>query len=221
MMNPFIERHQDSISGVLSCFDRVVITGTLPDICHAGAMGGYLGYRKIRLFDYPRWAEPLREELRENAERLAAEAGLKIEFIRKLKAFRKEARIKEILAERGDHPGPVHLFSAMESCLSYQPWHDKSTHRTFLKPSSGKCLHYYFYFIWGFRVVSTRLGAKPRQTWAPAISENSACAYASEDWLGCAKMARTRLGSGIARDLKTCRTGCGTSFIRKKTCVGV
>jgi hypothetical protein len=146
-MNPFIERHQDSISGVLSCFDRVVITGTLPDICHAGAMGGYLGYLKIRLFDYPRWAEPLREELRENAVRLAAETGLKIEFIRKLKAFRKEARIKEILAARGDHPGLVHIFSAMESCSSYQPWHDKSTHRTFLKPTSGKCLHYYFYFI--------------------------------------------------------------------------
>lgn len=146
-MNPFIERHQDKISGVLSCFDRVVITGTLPDICHAEAMGGYLGYHKIRLFDYPRWAEPLREELRENAERLAAEAGLQIEFIRKLKAFRKEVRIQEILAKRGDQPGLVHIFSAMEACSSYQPWHDKSTHRTFLRPCSGKCLHYYFYFI--------------------------------------------------------------------------
>jgi hypothetical protein len=146
-MNPFVERHQDNISGTLSCFDRVVITGTLPDICHAKAMGGFLGYHKIRIFDYPRWAEPLREELRENAERLAADAGLQIEFIRKLKVFRKEARIKEILAERGDHPGLVHIFSAMESCSSYQPWHDKSTHRTFLKPTSGKCLHYYFYFI--------------------------------------------------------------------------
>jgi hypothetical protein len=28
-----------------------------------------------------------------------------------------------------------------------QPWHDKQTHRTFLKPDQGKCLHYYFYFI--------------------------------------------------------------------------
>jgi len=146
-MNPFVERHQADISGVLSCFDRVVITGTLPEICHAKAMGGYLGYRKTRLFDYPRWAEPLREELRENAERLAAEAGLEIEFIRKLKAFRKEARIKQILAERGEHPGLVHIFSAMESCSSYRPWHDKSTHHTFLKPTTGKCLHYYFYFI--------------------------------------------------------------------------
>jgi hypothetical protein len=37
-MNPFVERHRDKISGVLSCFDRVVITGTLPDIGYAGAI---------------------------------------------------------------------------------------------------------------------------------------------------------------------------------------
>ena len=146
-MNAFVERHQASISSTLACFDRVVITGTLPDICHPRAMAGFLDYHQIRLFDFPRWAAPLREELRANAERIADEAGLTIEFIRKLKALRKEARIKEILAARGDHPGLVHIFSAMESCPSYRPWHDKTTHRTFLRPTSGKCLHYYFYFI--------------------------------------------------------------------------
>ena len=41
-MNPFIERHQDLITGTLSCFDRVILTGTLPDICYHGAMAGYL-----------------------------------------------------------------------------------------------------------------------------------------------------------------------------------
>jgi hypothetical protein len=146
-MSPFVERHQASIRGTLSCFDRVVVTGTLPDICHPATMAGFLDYYGIRLFDFPHWAEPLREELRENAERIAAEAGSQIEFIRKRKAFRKEARIREILAERGDQPGLVHIFSGMESCPSYRPWHDKTTHRTFLKPTSGKCLHYYFYFI--------------------------------------------------------------------------
>ena len=35
----------------------------------------------------------------------------------------------------------------MEACDGYQPWHDKRTHRTFLRPDSGKCLHYYFYFM--------------------------------------------------------------------------
>ncbi len=146
-MNPFIERHQHQITGVLSCFDRVIITGTLPEIAYAGAMERFLGNRGIRLFDYPHWAEPLRDELRRNAEQLAFEAGLEIEFIRRLKAFRKETRIKEILAERGEHPGLVHVFSAMEACSSYRPWYDKPSGQTHLKPTSGKCLHYYFYFI--------------------------------------------------------------------------
>ncbi len=140
-MNPFVQRHQEKIAGVLTCFDRVVVTGTLPEICHAGALAGYLTGRDIRLFDYPRWAEPFRDELRARAEQVAAEAGLTIEFIRRHNAFRKEARIKTILAERGDHPGLVRIFSAMEACTSFKPWHDQSTHRTSLKPTQGKCLH--------------------------------------------------------------------------------
>jgi len=62
-MNPFVERHQEEIAGVLSCFDRGVITGMLPDIGHAGAVTQWLGSQGIRLLDYPQWAAPLREEL--------------------------------------------------------------------------------------------------------------------------------------------------------------
>ncbi len=146
-MNAFVERHADQIRGVLSCFDRVVLTGTLPDLCHAGALAKYLGARNIRLFDYPRWAEPFRDEIRLHAERLAQEAGLTIEYIRRVKDFRKEKRIKAILATRGEHPGLVHIFSAMEPCPSFRPWHDKRSGKTFLKPTEAKCLHYYFYFV--------------------------------------------------------------------------
>ena len=56
-IGPFVERHQADIAGVISCFDRVVITGTLPDIGHATAMAGYLGSHGVRLFDYPLWAQ--------------------------------------------------------------------------------------------------------------------------------------------------------------------
>jgi len=59
-MELFTERHADKISGELSCLDRVVITGTIPSICHAEAMSAYLRFKSIRIFDYARWAEPLR-----------------------------------------------------------------------------------------------------------------------------------------------------------------
>ena len=145
-MNLFLSRHADKIAGVLSCYDRIVITGTIPGLCFAEGMTNYLYAQRTRIFDYPKWAEPLRDEIRQNAEKLAAEAGLKIEFIRK-NNFRKEEQVRKILLHRGEHPGLVHIFSAMETCMTYKPWHNKKTHRTFLKYDKSKCLHYYFYFI--------------------------------------------------------------------------
>ena len=71
---------------------------------------------------------------------------IKIEFIRKT-SIRKEDVIKKILADRGSKPGLVHILSAMESCAAYEPWYDKKKHKAYLRYDSGKCLHYYFYFI--------------------------------------------------------------------------
>ena len=85
--------------------------------------------------------------LRENAERLAAENGLEIEFIRRPRSFGKEDKIHQVLKQRGEHPGLVWIFSVMEPCSTYRPWHDKATGKTYLRPDDGKCLHYYFYCI--------------------------------------------------------------------------
>jgi hypothetical protein len=37
-----IDRHASKIVGVLSCFDRVVMQGTIPNVCHAGAVATLL-----------------------------------------------------------------------------------------------------------------------------------------------------------------------------------
>src|SRR4051794_40355146 len=140
------ERHEKQIAGMLSCWDRVLLFGTLPKICYAEGMTSYLYERKVRIFDYPKFAEPFRNQLRENAERLAADNGIEIEFLCHRKV-RKEDRVQEILAQRGEHPGLVCILSAMEPCSTYKPWHNKSTGKTYLLPDDGKCLHYYFYFL--------------------------------------------------------------------------
>ena len=74
----------------------------------------------MRIFDYARFAEPFRNELRENAERWAAESGLKIDHIRK-ENFRKESHIRKVLAERGDQPGLVPDDGKCRKALSYRP----------------------------------------------------------------------------------------------------
>ena len=146
MNAPLLERYRDRIAGVLTCYDRIVITGTLPGACYADGMTSFLNAKHIRIFDYPRFAEPLRDRIRAAAEKLATAAGAKVEFIGKAH-IRKEDVVAAVIKSRGDHPGLVHVISAMEACSSYRPWHNKETGQTYLKPAPGKCLHYYFYFI--------------------------------------------------------------------------
>jgi len=146
MTKALVDRYDDRIAGVLSCYDRVVITGTLPTLCYADGMTRFLYAKNVRIFDYPEFASKLRDRVRERAAAVAAESGATIEHITK-SHVRKEAVVAKVLDARGDHPGLVHVISAMEACNAYKPWHDKQTHKTFLKPDSGKCLHYYFYFM--------------------------------------------------------------------------
>jgi hypothetical protein len=156
------ERYDERIAGMLSCYDRLVITGTLPVVCYAAGMTGYLNANGIRIFDYPQFAMTLRDRVRERAASLATAAGITIEHIGK-PHIRKEDVVARVLAQRGDHPGLVHVISAMEACDAYKPWHDKQTHKTFIRPDSGKCLHYYFYFQDAkFGLVYLRV-----PTWAP------------------------------------------------------
>jgi hypothetical protein len=146
MGSALLERYDDRIAGVLSCYDRVVITGTLPTVCYADGMTKFLNANHIRIFDYPKFAEPLREQVRDRAASLSAAAGIAIEHIGK-KHIRKEAVVAKVLERRGDHPGLVHVISAMEGCDAYKAWHDKQTHKTYLRPDSSQCLHDYFYFM--------------------------------------------------------------------------
>jgi hypothetical protein len=161
-MDSLTERYDERIAGVLSCYDRVVVTGTLPGVCYAEGMTRYLYANNIRIFDYPQFAATLRDAVRSRAAALAAQAGIAIEHIAK-SHIRKEDVVAKVIERRGKHPGLVHVISAMEACDAYQPWHNKTTHRTYVRPDSGKCLHYYFYFMdaeWG--LIYLRV-----PTWAP------------------------------------------------------
>ncbi len=71
--------------------------------------------KNIRIFDFGQFTVTFKEEIRDNSSKIAAENGLEIEFIRKIKAFRKDNRIKEIIKQRGDHLGLVQTISA---CLT-------------------------------------------------------------------------------------------------------
>jgi hypothetical protein len=104
------ECYGEDLAGVLSCYDRVLITGTLPGVCYAAGMTHILYAKGIRIFDYAQFTVPLRDRVRERAAAIAAEAGISIEHIAK-RYVRKEEVVAKVLAVRGIHPGLVHVIS--------------------------------------------------------------------------------------------------------------
>ena len=110
MAQSLTERYDERIAGVLSCYDRLVLTGTLPVVCYADGMTRYLHAQGIRIFDYPQFAMTLRDRVRDRAASLAAAAGVTIEHIAK-SHIRKEEVVSRVLAQRGEHPGLVHIIS--------------------------------------------------------------------------------------------------------------
>ena len=91
-MKLLTETYAKEIAFSLSCFDRLILTGTLPEISYGQGMTSYLYQKGVKIFDYPKFAEPYKESIRANAELIAKEHGVEIEFIRK-SGVRKESII--------------------------------------------------------------------------------------------------------------------------------
>ena len=83
------EKYAAVMDGTLSCFDRVVLTGSLQPLCSAQGITSYLYGQGIRIFDYARFSQPLHELMVAHAEAVTQANVLEIEYIRK-KDFRKE-----------------------------------------------------------------------------------------------------------------------------------
>ena len=145
-MDTLVTRYGKQVVGTLSCFDRVIIRGTLPGVCYAEGMEAYLRARNVRLYDYPRFAAPYNRMNRDAAHQLAKDAGCEIEVLRG-HSISKEERIREVLKARGNAPGLIHVFASMELCATYRARYHNERGTASLRPDGGKCTHYYFYFM--------------------------------------------------------------------------
>jgi len=58
-----------------------------------------------------------------------------------------ETKVRDIIQERGDHPGLVAVLTTLEVDNSYDIQFDKVDKKLILVPRRRKCLHIYFYFI--------------------------------------------------------------------------
>lgn len=141
------ETYREDILGNLFCYDRVNINATAGTFGYADGMKRFFYVNNFMIFDFVKIFAPVTDKIIKNAKNIEKENNLKIEYIPKTKSFRKDDKIAEIIKKRGTHEGIVHIFSQKETYNSYEPWHDKATHKTYFKNATTNSLVYYFYFI--------------------------------------------------------------------------
>jgi hypothetical protein len=166
-MKNFLEVHQDTISGMVATFDRVIIKGHLNGFYPKGAFGRYLWQRGVLLKDAGQFFEAETKRIREHIVAAAAAAGRPFEYLAGASThhsgFSKEARAQEIAERDGVTEGLVCVLSAVEPCRSFTVAPNRLTQRLGVVYRHRQCLHYYFYLIDpDFGWMHVRL-----QGWAP------------------------------------------------------
>ncbi|HWB03076.1 MAG TPA: hypothetical protein VG796_08645 [Verrucomicrobiales bacterium] len=157
-----LERHASEIEGVLSCFDRLLLSGSFQMIGFPGAMMGYLLAQQIRLVDYQKHcAGALRQAVAERIRAVAAQEAISVLQVKSTE--RKEAVVEALLEERGRHPGGICVLSSMERCRCFKLAKNERSGYVELQWKAGRCQTFYVYFMDAhFGLCHLRI-----PTWAP------------------------------------------------------
>lgn len=157
-MEQFLEKHRDQITGVISCFDRVLFKGYLP-ISWAGSMEAFMAGQKLRIKDFSRFVQKHSQRVKEHAEQTAARAKRPFKPLRH--GIRKEDEARRIAERNGIREGLVCVFKATESCQSFKVVCGQK--RPGLINARRKCTCLYFYFLHrSLGLLHVRI-----QTWFP------------------------------------------------------
>jgi hypothetical protein len=168
----FIAKYGSLTTGVLSCFDRVVFRGHL-SVSWARALEGLLFRQRVRIKDFGRWVERQSERVRQNAERIAGEAGRTVEYLAGSHE-RKEDLVRRIADQNGITEGLVVVLKVVEPCQSFVVRPGQGRPR--LQPARRKCLTFYFYYLdREFGLMHVRI-----QSWFPLTIQ---VCLNGHDWL--------------------------------------
>jgi len=163
-LNPFIEKHQQDVMGILHSFDRLRLQGSLRYIYCREIFEEYLSKAKVWCKDFKRFATGLSAEVCHNAEQLAQSLGRPFTYLAS-RALSKEEEAQKII--RRDHikEGLVAVFRCVEPCRTYKMRGNYQTKMLEPRLELGKCLHLYSY------VQHPRLGLLHLrlQTWFPFL----------------------------------------------------
>jgi hypothetical protein len=161
-MSAFVHRHAESVLGALSGFDRLVLRGTLRQLCYPRGMDCYLSANRVLLKDFGAHAEHVSQQLINASLLGATQANRPVVYLPSSRPS-KEDIARDIATRDGVSSGLIAVLKCVEPCLSFEVFRNRCQKRLELVSRQRKCLHLYHYFLHptlGFMHVRI-------QTWFP------------------------------------------------------
>lgn len=161
-METFLEKHADSLKGILSGFDRILFRGLLFPLVYPKGFDGFLGGHGILYKDFKPFVKRVSHCLSEHAKDVAEAQGRPYHYIRSA-SLSKEDFARSIMEHDHIEEGLICVLACVEPCQSFSIRKNAKTKQLDLVSEPRKCLHLYFYYVdpeFGFMHV--RL-----QTWFP------------------------------------------------------
>lgn len=160
-MKLFLQRFGSFVLGILQGFDRLRFRGSKRQLCYGGGAASYLGHVGVKLVDYKLYAKATTAALCKAIETEAKSAGI-YRYLNNAQTSKEETAL-ELAATRGQTEGRIAVLGCVEPCQVLQVRKNKDTGWLEPRIETGKCLHYYHYYLdrqYGLRY--TRL-----QSWFP------------------------------------------------------
>jgi hypothetical protein len=156
--------HRERVVGSLTMFDRLIFKGYLTRLFKPGALRAFLWSQGVPMSEYSAYVKKATDELVADAERMAADAGRPFIYLTgtRVGGQPKDDFARQLAERDGITEGLVCVLRAVEPCTTFT-LRRHSGGEIHAVPTSGRCLHLYFYVIdpeFGFMHVRV-------QSWMP------------------------------------------------------
>ena len=119
---------------------------TLRPLYQPSFMMAYLSVLHVLLKDFAGFASAWTERVRTAAHQLAERLNRPLTYLHG-SSERKELLARDLARQDSLSSGLIGIWSVVEPCLTYFVRRDREQKKLVLRLESGKCLHYYFYFL--------------------------------------------------------------------------
>jgi hypothetical protein len=141
-MECFLKQYSHLITGVISCFDRLIFKGHL-SISWADGMERFMASQQLKIMDFKRFVENNSRRIQQHAEATAKRLGRPYVYLER--RSRKEDEARKIAERDGIREGLICVLRVVESCQSYRMIPGDKRPR--LVSAVRKCLFFYFYYM--------------------------------------------------------------------------